>query len=123
SPCPELLHSNTIAPNTFTISKILRMIAKAQETISSVDDKVAELKRAVDELAVKRQELQDFVEDHRKVMAPIRILPVDILYAIFMQCVGRDSSSRWSPPTDPERLLSKVCWDWRAVALSIPQLW
>ncbi|KAJ7145111.1 hypothetical protein C8R43DRAFT_550701 [Mycena crocata] len=123
SPCPELLHSNTIVPDEYTSAEILKNIARVEETISLVDHRVAELKRALDELAVKRQELQNFVEDHRKVLAPIRILPVDILYAIFMQCVKRDWSSGWNPLGDPEWLLSKICRHWRTVALSIPQIW
>ncbi|KAJ7036281.1 hypothetical protein C8F04DRAFT_884923, partial [Mycena alexandri] len=91
-------------------------IEAAETVLALIHEKIAELE-------VRRQELQDFIADDQKIVAPIRKMPNEILAEIFMQRVERVYSVPWNPAVDPEWLLGQVCGIWRAVALSTPRLW
>ncbi|KAJ7112005.1 hypothetical protein C8R44DRAFT_632527, partial [Mycena epipterygia] len=124
SPCPELRHSNT-APEDSAYADIRREIDKGERALALIDEKMDDLQRVLDELAVMRQELQDFVADHQSVVAPIRKLPNELLSEIFLQCAARERiyDNQWNPSTDPEWMLVQVCSLWRAAALSTPRIW
>ncbi|KAJ7703934.1 hypothetical protein B0H17DRAFT_39218 [Mycena rosella] len=58
---------------------------------------------------------------------PILTLPVEITTKIFLDClpVGLPSydTKSCTPLKDPPLLLTGICWHWRIIALSTPQLW
>ncbi|KDQ51886.1 hypothetical protein JAAARDRAFT_495695 [Jaapia argillacea MUCL 33604] len=56
----------------------------------------------------------------RGILSPIRLLPPELLSAVFLQC------NRTYPNPDPREaplLLTHVCCHWRRVAVSTPMLW
>ncbi|KAJ7472777.1 hypothetical protein FB451DRAFT_302949 [Mycena latifolia] len=120
SPCPEFLRSN-VAPPDSEYAEIRGEIATARSQIGLIDEKMGHLQQVLDELAAKSQELEQFVADHQRVIAPIRKLPIEILSEIFLQCV--EWGSEWNPFTDPQWALVRVCRYWRTAALSTPRLW
>ncbi|THU88086.1 hypothetical protein K435DRAFT_611304, partial [Dendrothele bispora CBS 962.96] len=71
-------------------------------------------------LCQKRNELVDFLHVCLSQVAPIRILPHDILSMIFLLCM--QSNTRWKK-SDVSYDLTRVCVGWRNVAYRTPQLW
>ncbi|KAJ7471441.1 hypothetical protein B0H11DRAFT_1369042 [Mycena galericulata] len=122
SPCPELRRSNA-APLETQYPEIDREIAAASNSIAFIDERIRYLQPVLVELAARRQALQDFVTDHKRVLAPIRKVPSDVLSEIFLWCAARDSDDVWDPSTDPEWVLAQVCRYWRALALATPRIW
>ncbi|KAJ7471453.1 hypothetical protein B0H11DRAFT_1372679 [Mycena galericulata] len=120
--CPELRRSNTV-PSDLQYLEFCREIETATRAFSVINEKIEHLVRVYDNLAARRQELQDFLADHRRVVAPIRKIPNELLSEIFLQCTERNSSCKWNPRTDPEWVLVQVCSRWRAIALSTPRMW
>ncbi|KAJ7459437.1 hypothetical protein B0H11DRAFT_171458 [Mycena galericulata] len=60
-------------------------------------------------------------------MYPVLTLPVEITTEIFLRCLPDSISSsgkKYRTPLDePPNLLTRVCRDWRAIAISTPSLW
>ncbi|KAF8214629.1 hypothetical protein K438DRAFT_2008873 [Mycena galopus ATCC 62051] len=56
---------------------------------------------------------------------PVLTLPVEITSEIFLHCVSPASipPEPTSPLDNPPIILTKICRDWRLIALSMPQLW
>ncbi|KAJ7471444.1 hypothetical protein B0H11DRAFT_2040016 [Mycena galericulata] len=122
SPCPELRRSNA-APLETQYPEIDREIAAASSSIAFIDERIRYLQPVLVELAAWRQALQEFVTDHKRVLAPIRKVPSDVLSEIFLWCAARDSDNVWNPCADPEWVLAQVCRYWRALALATPRIW
>ncbi|KAJ7755487.1 hypothetical protein B0H16DRAFT_1253049, partial [Mycena metata] len=94
----------------------------AETGIVHVEEKMADLERVLDRLRLRRQGLHDFIAKHRRVLAPIRRLPNELLSEIFSHCVERDPYE-WDPTTNVEWILVQVSRAWRAVSISMPQMW
>ncbi|KAJ7780934.1 hypothetical protein B0H16DRAFT_1817220 [Mycena metata] len=114
SPCSEFLRSNHL-PTDAILSNVRREIAIAENGVEEIDQQVCGLKHVLDGLESRRRELQNFVATHKQVLAPIRTLPSEILYEIFLQYVKHRQAGAW--------LLARVCRSWRETAISSPRLW
>ncbi|KIY65653.1 hypothetical protein CYLTODRAFT_424170 [Cylindrobasidium torrendii FP15055 ss-10] len=121
----------------------LASILNIQETLfttnqvpSEADSKVIEVKLAQlreerSRLAARLAETEATIAHLKAIQHPIRYIPDDVLGRIFEYatpwCFG-DGTERDSFPPIPLKLdapwtLSHVCRNWRAVCLSLPQLW
>ncbi|KAJ7767109.1 hypothetical protein B0H16DRAFT_350848 [Mycena metata] len=122
---PEYLHSNYLPPDSVIVGT-RREMALAETGIVHVEEKMADLERVIDRLRLRRQGLHDFIAKHRRVLgrvlAPIRRLPNELLSEIFSHCVERDPYE-WDPTTNVEWILVLVSRAWRAVSISMPQMW
>ncbi|KAJ7704737.1 hypothetical protein B0H16DRAFT_1636919 [Mycena metata] len=121
STSPEYLHSNYLPPDSVIVCT-RREIAVAETGIAHVEEKMADLERVINQLRLRRQSLRDFITNHRRVLAPIRRLPTELLSEIFSHCVQRDAYE-WDPTRNMEWILVQVSRAWRAVSISIPQIW
>ncbi|THV04339.1 hypothetical protein K435DRAFT_649365, partial [Dendrothele bispora CBS 962.96] len=60
-----------------------QILQDAESDFASYDAEIARLKTALSVLEHKRQCLQDYVDKHRSLLAPVRRLPPEILGLIF----------------------------------------
>ncbi|KAJ7759175.1 hypothetical protein B0H16DRAFT_1885093 [Mycena metata] len=114
SPCSEFLRSNHLPPDAI-LSNVRREIVIAESGMKEIQEQVCGLKRVLDDLELRRRELQNFVATHKQVLAPIRTLPNEILSEIFMQYVEHRKTGAW--------LIARVCRSWRETAIASPRLW
>jgi hypothetical protein len=76
-----------------------------------------------------RQNVQEFIHKHERLLSPLLSLPSELLPLIFVHCLP-NLEPTWSNqrptwknrPLDVFRL-SQVCQRWRIIALDTPQLW
>lgn len=121
SSVPHLLHTNT-TPSDRESLYIHDTISLARSRIAKLDD---DLKAITRRFRRKRNETEQFVKMHQRLLSLERRIPKEILSTIFVRCLP----DRW--PDDFTGLLSKpipillsqVCSLWRSVAISTPELW
>ncbi|KAJ7036290.1 hypothetical protein C8F04DRAFT_1095997 [Mycena alexandri] len=117
----DILRSNYLPPDSIIVDA-RREMAVAETGIALVEEKISDMKRVLDQLHQRRQSLRDYIADHRRVIAPIRRLPTELLAKIFSHCVeGR--AYDWDPATNVEWILVQVSRAWRALSISTPQIW
>ncbi|KAJ7755450.1 hypothetical protein B0H16DRAFT_1540467, partial [Mycena metata] len=121
APAPDFICTNDLPPDSAIVGT-RREIAVAETGIAHVEEKMADLERVIDQLRLRRQGLRVFIADHCRVIAPIRRLPMELLSEIFSHCVERDAY-KWDPTTNVEWILVQVSRAWRAVSISMPQIW
>ena len=73
-------------------------------------------------LKQKRAYIQESIDEFNTILAPVRRLSTDVLGVIFGHCLATYRNSVMSASEAPI-LLIRICYDWRSIALSIPQLW
>jgi hypothetical protein len=62
------------------------------------------------------------VDAHEALVSPVRRLPLDILQQVFIACLPTHRNCVMSA-SEALVLLGRICSSWRAISLSIPQLW
>ena len=98
--------------------------AKRQETIelrSQVNGDLLHIDTEIQRLMAKREQVQKSLDIYNTVLSPARRLLPDILREIFHHCIGETYpilSAKEAP-----MLLTRVCSQWRSVALSSPRIW
>ena len=120
SPTPHLLRTIQ-RPDTSKLTSIHETLSHVKLEISQLDDDVAQVQALLAQLGRKRKELENFTLEHEAVLAPIRLLPSEILVEIFTLCMPRWGSS-FAPRVVP-LLVAQICASWRKVALSAQNLW
>jgi len=130
SPWPHLLASNRV-PQASETQAIRQAIVEA-------DRKMAELVKIAGPLPATEKEpyhkqisdFIDFVDTHKGVVSPVRVLPPELLSEIFIHVVPPPNldnvkKSYWTQPHPISQpyTISQVSHSWREVALSIPSIW
>ncbi|KAJ3767666.1 hypothetical protein FB446DRAFT_848954 [Lentinula raphanica] len=98
------------------------LILEAQQEISEIDSEIPRVRAVLDGLRARRSEVQEFVDVHRALMAPIRRVPVEMMAMIFVYCLPLDRypiRSLFEAPL----LLTVVCREWREIVITYPPLW
>ncbi|KAK0432626.1 hypothetical protein EV421DRAFT_2000373 [Armillaria borealis] len=91
---------------------------------SKVGNALHEIDIIMEHLEDERHRLLDIQESHRRVMSPVRHLPAEILSKIFALSTTSFYDVFDSRLMDGPWALSKVCSEWRAVAIGCcPQMW
>ncbi|KAK1235057.1 hypothetical protein PQX77_001722 [Marasmius sp. AFHP31] len=68
------------------------------------------------------EQIRSYIHDHTALLSPFRRVPEDVCREIFMHCLP--SIDFISPSTGhAPLLLTTVCRQWRAIAVSMPKLW
>jgi hypothetical protein len=100
------------------VTRILHAISGAE---SDVAELVQRIKTNPRDKVIQRQYLAcvHFLEEHKGLLSPVRRLPYEILAQMFDVCAN-DLESCW---TVPPWTLAHVSRRWRAVALSLPEIW
>ncbi|KAJ7592818.1 hypothetical protein C8J56DRAFT_483340 [Mycena floridula] len=92
------------------------------QLLDNSNDEISRLTAAIDKLVLEREQLQSNVAAYKSVLAPIRLLPEDMLREIFLNCLPSNKPADIAI-TDAPLLLGRICRTWRELALSTPELW
>ncbi|KAF9054398.1 hypothetical protein BJ165DRAFT_1522937 [Panaeolus papilionaceus] len=132
----SLLKNNDKPPDSLIPGLHERLIGPSAE-LDSIDRETDDLNQQFQKLQNECNEIESSISRYKQVIAPLRILPDDILREIFLQCA---LSACPNPPKNPLSLvelpfpspeaihlppilLTRICKRWRDVALTTPQLW
>ncbi|KAJ7581434.1 hypothetical protein C8J56DRAFT_895852 [Mycena floridula] len=96
--------------------------AHINQLLDTSNDEISRLSAAIDKLVLERERLQSNVASYRAILAPIRLLPEDMLREIFVSCLPSNKAAS-TAITDAPLLLGRICRSWREIALSTPALW
>ncbi|KAJ7429811.1 hypothetical protein B0H11DRAFT_2141227 [Mycena galericulata] len=95
--------------------------------ILNAERELTEMNNEIQSLEARRNSLLSRLEVYRVAVAPHKILPVDILCAIFSFCAPRPAeihsivnNRRWM---DTRLIICQICSHWRSVALGMNVLW
>ncbi|KAJ7140698.1 hypothetical protein C8R44DRAFT_236955 [Mycena epipterygia] len=114
SPFQSMLHTNT-APSDIECDAIRALVA-------GLTQEIARIQSLIEDLAKKRDELNEFIDAHLSLVSPARRLPSDVVRAIFTASLPSTRNSAMTAEDSP-LLLGQICSAWRELALSTPRLW
>ncbi|KAJ7173435.1 hypothetical protein C8R46DRAFT_1348114 [Mycena filopes] len=101
----------------------IRALLKAPlSRLKQLDDQIAELQKAIDELAEERERVGSFVDRHKDLISPFRRLPLDVIQEIFVACLPTHRNCVMTAVEAPV-LLGRICSAWRSISLNTPRLW
>ncbi|KAJ3547791.1 hypothetical protein NMY22_g1513 [Coprinellus aureogranulatus] len=109
----------------------LEEVREIRAELKDVEMELEALRLRFKALNEKKQGRERFIARHRALLNPIRILPDEILRAVFDRCIP-DRHSDTFPLTKPSNymsvrkaplLLTFICRRWREVAVDYPSLW
>ncbi|KAL1744055.1 hypothetical protein HDZ31DRAFT_22030, partial [Schizophyllum fasciatum] len=115
-----LLRTNTL-PTKLQAMQFSRRIDAGAADVDELSAKIEHAQAAVNDLIRQRDQRQAEVDLHRAVVAPVRILPTEVLSYIFELCMENTPSK--PNATQAPLLLCRICSRWREVALGTPALW
>ncbi|KAF8138029.1 hypothetical protein K438DRAFT_1880976, partial [Mycena galopus ATCC 62051] len=121
SPFASKLGTN-YCPLDKEVLEIQALLGDPLSRLQSLDNRIAELQKAIDELAEERTTVRDYVDAHKALLSPIRRFPLDILQEIFVACLPTHRNCVMSATECPV-LLGRICSSWRTISLSTPRLW
>ncbi|KAK7055129.1 hypothetical protein R3P38DRAFT_1345416 [Favolaschia claudopus] len=127
-----LLTSND-APNTPHSVFVEEILREKQVELSLLEDEINRLKSALKVVQRNHSNLKAEMKGYKGILSPLRRLPAEILGEIFLYFVPsvdktcpryeplsvRSQFAKVSPPWQ----LGQICRRWRAVALSLSELW
>ncbi|KAJ3767668.1 hypothetical protein FB446DRAFT_819576 [Lentinula raphanica] len=90
--------------------------------ISGAQQELVELDSEMFRIRVRRNRVQNFLDDHRTLLSPVRRLPTETLAEIFTHCLPTQRFPIRSLKEAP-LLLTMVCRKWRKIAMTHPPLW
>jgi len=114
SPITHLLTTNT-TPTRHARNTIHGLLSSVDKDICQAESDIAELHKALEQRTAERDGLIQRRASLRGVVSSLRQFPVEILELIFLYV-------SWDDPKSPI-WISHVCWHWRRVSLSNPDLW
>ncbi|KAJ3755998.1 hypothetical protein EV360DRAFT_72372 [Lentinula raphanica] len=121
SPYKSLFKTNYAATSSER-SELETLIFEAQQELTDLDSDISRMRAVLDGLCARRSQVQEFVDVHRALMAPIRRIPAETLADIFGHCLSTERYPIRSLMEAP-LLLTMVCRQWREVAITHPPLW
>ncbi|KAJ6562563.1 hypothetical protein B0H19DRAFT_1234134, partial [Mycena capillaripes] len=121
SPFAARLGTN-YCPKDEEILDIKTLLVEPTLQLKRLDEKIADLQKAIDRLAAERDVLGAFMDGHKALISPVRRLPLDVIQEIFAACLPTHRNCVMSAAEAPV-LLGRICSSWRVVSLSTPRLW
>lgn len=121
SPFASYLHTNHAATSEEK-TQLTQFLAGPISKLAELDKEIEQAGARYDTLIEEYGKLTVEITEHKALMAPIRYLPVDIFQEIFLQCLPTTHNAVISPKSPP-LLLTRVCSDWRHIALGTAALW
>ncbi|KAG0704931.1 hypothetical protein DFH29DRAFT_324247 [Suillus ampliporus] len=112
------------------VSTIHAVVTQQKSQLAALNDHIDLLNYTLDKLQViqarlteKRALVQESLAFHEALVSPARcLLPSELLGEIFLRCLPQKNYVTPSSDDCP-LVLTRVCRQWRAVALSTPRLW
>ncbi|KAJ7650907.1 hypothetical protein FB45DRAFT_703067, partial [Roridomyces roridus] len=122
TPFKDLLYTN-IVPSDAECRLIRDFVLSPSLELTDLSGRIQHLQGILDQLTHRRDGLTKFVEAHVQLATcTIQRLPYEVLEEIFAMSLPEDGYPSMTR-TDAPLLLSRVCSEWRTLALSMPYLW
>ncbi|KAJ7150107.1 hypothetical protein C8R43DRAFT_1068046 [Mycena crocata] len=121
SPFASRLGTN-YCPTDDEAADIRSLLIEPKRCLDTLDEKIADMQRAIDELAQERDSLAGYLDAHKALLSPIRRMPLDIVQEIFTACIPTSRNCAMVASEAPV-LLGRICSSWRSISLSTPRLW
>ncbi|TRM64510.1 hypothetical protein BD626DRAFT_568253 [Schizophyllum amplum] len=129
STCPEsptliadkLLNTNQ-APTAQKRQLVKALLEDSTAAAAVLEAKIGALQAELAQESAKLAKIQKVVAGYRAIISPFRHLPTEILQTIFRFTLPR-SHNALASTKDPPLLFTRVCREWRDVALATPELW
>ncbi|THV07101.1 hypothetical protein K435DRAFT_742724, partial [Dendrothele bispora CBS 962.96] len=121
SPFEHLLTTN-VCPTDAEFDSVFASLVRPIERVSSLSTEITKLETSLHKLRSERECLTSYINAHKPILSPARRIPPEILATIFIHTLPCDRFPTRSVNESP-LLLGRVCSLWRAVSLSIPELW
>ncbi|KAJ7177975.1 hypothetical protein C8R46DRAFT_942901 [Mycena filopes] len=121
SPFASKLGTN-YCPSDAEVLDIQRLLLAPLSRLKHLNDRIAELQKAIDQSSQERDSVSTHVETQRALLSPLRRLPSEIGQEIFMACLPTRRNCVMSAAEAPV-LLGRICSSWRAISLATPRLW
>ncbi|KAK7042971.1 hypothetical protein VNI00_008708 [Paramarasmius palmivorus] len=125
----SILHTND-APSLDDIDSMRYSLLLHESAVRDVEADIARTKDYLQQLETEKEELDNYIKNQRTVLHPIRRLPREILSHVFAMCMDytpltTDTTLEDSVASErTEWALSRVCSQWRSVALGLSsELW
>ena len=115
------LRNNDI-PSELTIREVNESLQIPLNELQEIDIEIRCLQELLEAMKIKRQNIQERIDDYNVILSPIRRLPLDVLHEIFFHCLPTHRNSIMKSSEAPV-LLTRICSSWRAIALSSPRIW
>ncbi|KAJ2922899.1 hypothetical protein H1R20_g14177, partial [Candolleomyces eurysporus] len=123
SPFSECLNSS-YTPSDAEIPLIKALIQQKLDVLGSIDKEIKDLEDSLAALKARRKVNKTFIRKHQALIAPIKLLPPDILSTMFLACLPViDCTEAAMTPNHPAVVISQVCRQWRQLAFDTPLLW
>ncbi|SJL02868.1 uncharacterized protein ARMOST_06208 [Armillaria ostoyae] len=119
----ELLNSND-PPLRTENHQLESFIGEGHGFLATLQERVSQARTVLNELLEEEKRVQDMIESCQTIVSPIRRIPEDIVREIFLACwetegeIKDSLNGKFAP-----FVLSKVCREWRTIALSTSRLW
>ncbi|KAK0436241.1 hypothetical protein EV421DRAFT_1739697 [Armillaria borealis] len=119
----ELLNSND-PPFRAERVHLENAIIQSHGALAELQHQITEARAVLDGLLEEEACVQDTIESCKTILHPIRGIPEDIIREFFEASLDTDRERKDSLNGKfPPLVLSQVCRDWRAIALSTSRLW
>ncbi|KAK0479517.1 hypothetical protein IW261DRAFT_1365103 [Armillaria novae-zelandiae] len=119
----ELLNSNDPPLRTEHL-QLDSFIDEGHGFFATLQERVSQARVVLHELLEEEKRVKDIIESCQTIVSPIRRIPEDIICEIFLACwetegeIKDSLNGKFAP-----FVLSKVCREWRSIALSTSRLW
>ena len=90
--------------------------------LADLDVEINRIKEIYSNLMEQRQVLLAEIEGYHNLISPARRAPIEVLQEIFLHTLPTSHNALMDPHECP-LLLTRICSEWRRIALSTPQLW
>ncbi|KAF9020627.1 hypothetical protein BDZ89DRAFT_958145, partial [Hymenopellis radicata] len=127
------LISNNIPPSQSGRQFMQSLCTDYEDRLRQLDDRVSRVAQALAVLTAERDKFLSHIEDIKAIMHPMRSLPDDVLYEIFLHCIpnwtrdnlrhGQCNSHDSLDVKNAPWTFAQVCSRWRNVVLRLPSLW
>src|ERR1700748_1549023 len=114
-------------------ARTLDRIQKNEALLDSFMDSMIKMRLGLAQVEGSIQELEEIIEKDKASIAPIRRIPPEVLYRIFLCMLGSETyhtTLGWDRPYEDDnmiaeraRRLSLVCKEWHSVIETGPRLW
>ncbi|KAH9478364.1 hypothetical protein JR316_0008818 [Psilocybe cubensis] len=111
----DRLTKNNEVPIDSTMAEVRKLLSDPLKQLEEIE---METKR----LETKRLDIEASIRNFRRILAPVRRVPHDILCTIFEHCLPTDRNPTMAADEAP-MLLTRVCSTWRSIAMGSPRLW
>ncbi|KAJ7330531.1 hypothetical protein DFH08DRAFT_669428, partial [Mycena albidolilacea] len=103
---------------------IRSVVLDAEASLADLDAEISKIEGRRKQLEEERASLSNYIARHRAILSPIRYIPPELLGQIFSLTLPSIAEG-WDREymADSPWVLSHTCSRWRAISLSLPQLW